>query len=98
MYSMDVDLLETFEKRFLVLHHAVEMAKDGDARPKHWRLQGVNGWLECPPDEEEQSACCQTEDDGLGQKQFGDTLCQCHAVLTVCDWVVFGWKVKYYSA
>lgn len=62
---MDVDLLETFEECFLVLEHTVEMTKYRDVMSKNRRLKAVDAWLECAPDEEEQSAYCQAKKDGL---------------------------------
>jgi hypothetical protein len=41
------------------------MTKYRDVMPKDRRLKAVDAWLECPPDEEEQSACCQAKKDGL---------------------------------
>jgi hypothetical protein len=87
---MDGDSLETFEKCFLVFEHAVEMTKYRDAGPNHWRLKAVDGWLKGPPDEEEQSACCQAKNDRLGQQQVNNALCQCHDIQQDYYWGVVG--------
>lgn len=92
---MDVDSLETFEECFLVLEDTVEMTKYRDFMPKDRRLKAVDAWLECPPDEEEQSACCQAKKDGLGQQQLNNELCQCHysvRVLLGRGWMVKRWR------
>ncbi|KAI6764268.1 hypothetical protein HG530_008057 [Fusarium avenaceum] len=72
---VDKDSLETLEKGFLIFEHAVEMTEDRNAGPDHWRLKAVDGRLKGPPDEEEQSTCCQAKNDRLGQQQVDNDLC-----------------------